>query len=211
MLEIYEDWLSVESADRYDRLHRIGEGAFGEVRLGRCRRTGKEVALKSVHLPVNTESLPKAVFREMESLRQLSSPNVISLLAVFPEETNIILVLEHADTDLGSVISSARQYLDRRFIRQTMLMILNGLRHCHGVGVLHRDVKPSNILITKGGIAKLGDFGLARLYNPKDGRSMSHQVATRWYRAPELLFAARHYTPAVDVWSTGAAAPTLPE
>jgi serine/threonine protein kinase len=96
------------------------------------------VALKSIQLPVNTNSLPKAVFREMESLRQLSNANVISLLDVYPEETNIILVLEHAYSDLGSIISGARHYLDRHFIKQMTCMTINGLKHCHGAGILHR-------------------------------------------------------------------------
>lgn len=140
MYEIYDEWCSVESAERYERLHRIGEGAFGEVRLGRCRRTGHAVALKTVHLPVNAASLPKAVFREIESLRQLSNHNVISLLDLYPEETHIVLVLEYAVTDLGSIINNARHYLDRTFIRNIARMVINGLKHCHGVGILHRGV-----------------------------------------------------------------------
>lgn len=202
--EILTEYCSVETADLYDSLHRIGEGAFGEVRLGRCRRSGRSVALKAVQLPVNTGTLPKAVFREIESLRQLSCLNVISLLDMYPEENCIVLVLEHACTDLGSIIAGSKQYLGRSFIKQMVFMILNGLRHCHGAGIIHRDIKPANILISRDGIAKIGDFGLARLYDASSSQSMSHQVSTRWYRAPELLFASRHYSSAVDVWSTGA-------
>jgi serine/threonine protein kinase len=205
--EIYTgvaSWGSVDTAGRYERLHRIGEGAFGEVRLGRCRRTGRDVALKAVQVPVHSGGLPKAVFREMEALRQLSSPNVIALIEIYPQETNIVLVLEHAYTDLGSIICTSNEYLDSQFVKQMAFMIINGLSHCHGAGIIHRDIKPSNVLITSDGVAKLGDFGLARVYDSEDGRSMSHQVSTRWYRAPELLFASRHYGPSMDVWSVGA-------
>ena len=203
MEEIHYEWCSVDVAKKYVRLHRIGEGAFGEVRLGKCRQSGQNVALKALQLPANTTCLPKAVFREMESLKQLSCDNIINLLDTYPEGTNLVLVLEYAHADLGSIILHSKEYFDSLFIEQITYMILNGLKHCHGVGILHRDIKPSNVLLTEEGVAKIADFGLARLHDPDDTRSLSHQVSTRWYRAPELLYASRHYGPAVDIWSAG--------
>ncbi len=175
-MELFQDYFSPHTADRYVVHGRIGEGAFGDVKLGRCRRTGRFVAMKYLRIPVNAEGIPKAIFREIESLRQLNSPYVISLVDMFPQETNIVLVLEHAVTDLGALISKAKDHFDKCFIKKVCHMLLLGLNSCHSAGIIHRDIKPSNILITKGGMVKLGDFGLARIYDSSSKDSMSHQV-----------------------------------
>jgi cell cycle related kinase len=216
---VYSDDYSIDRNVRYIKLHKIGEGAFGEVKLGRSRCTGAFVALKSIkgvsgdrsHFFSNetgTHSsalLPKASFRELEALRQLpKSPYVVKLLDIYPDETKIVLVLEYAITDLSVLISKAMRRFDLAFVKHVAIGILCGLNHIHHHGLIHRDIKPSNILFSCDGVPKIGDFGLCRIYDKANPASMSHQVATRWYRAPELLFASRHYGPEVDVWSAGA-------
>lgn len=194
-----------EKSERYQVLERIGEGAFGEVRLGIDLLDGKRVALKFVRILARgqTNGIPKAVFREIESLRQLSSPHVCKLYDVFPNESSLVLVLEYLSSDLAEVIANAKSIFSRPVLKCYSLMIIEALNFCHSKNIVHRDIKPSNILLSVSGSLKLGDFGLARVLDKNYG-SLSHQVATRWYRAPELLYASTNYDFGVDVWAAGA-------
>lgn len=194
----------LSESNRYESLERIGEGSFGEVRAGVDKHRGCKVAIKTVR-NTSRDGIPKAIFREMETLRQLcDSRYVVELLDVFVDENNIVLVLEYLCSDLGEVITQAKEALPRAVVKGFLKQTLHALSFCHERCVIHRDIKPSNILLTADGTVKLGDFGLARVLPPGFTGSLSHQVATRWYRAPELLFAARHYDASVDVWSLGA-------
>ena len=190
---------------RYETLTRLGQGAFGEVRLGLDKMTGQQVAMKIVRVSSKAKSLPKAIFREIQALKQLAScPLIVQLLNVFPDETNLCIVFEYVASDLSIVISEAKTFLPRGHVKALAHMLLEAVAFCHEHKIIHRDIKPSNVLLTDTGKIKLADFGLARIYDTRPGAgSLSHQVATRWYRAPELLYASRSYTPAVDVWGVG--------
>jgi cyclin-dependent kinase 7 len=147
-------------------------------------------------------------------LRQLKK---LQLLDVFSSKSNLNLVLEFLDTDLEAVIKDRSLIFQASDIKSWMLMTMRGLEFCHRNWVLHRvgspeqicvsltsaqDMKPNNLLIAPDGRLKIADFGLAREFgDPKV--PMSHQVVTRWYRAPELLFAAQSYHAGVDVWAAG--------
>ena len=84
-----------------------------------------------------------------------------------------------------------------------MQQLLRGLDHCHSCGVLHRDIKGSNLLIDNNGILKIADFGLASIFDPHQNQPLTSRVVTLWYRPPELLLGATYYGTAVDLWSTG--------
>ena len=148
--------------------------------------------------------IPKAIFREIQSLEILKHENIITLYEIFPQETHLILVFEYMSTDLQQEINQTTHFMNPNKIQFYSYQILKGLSYCHANHILHRDLKPSNILISQTGLVKIADFGLARVYDQNSRESMSHQVATRWYRPPELLFASRNYTEAVDIWSAGA-------
>lgn len=196
--------------DRYvNQAKRIGQGSFGEIRLGVDTHTGLPVAMKIVK-NMGGSSIPKAMFREMEALKQLSDCRYIcQLLDVFVEESSIVLVQEYLCSDLQEVITNATVPPERSVVKGYLKMTLEALAFCHERNVIHRDIKPANILLAHDGTVKLGDFGLARVLPQGFEGSLSHQVATRWYRAPELLFASRHYDSAADIWSLGAVAAEL--
>jgi serine/threonine protein kinase len=205
-----EVYLSTDKSRRYKRLSRIGQGTYGDVCKGIDVYTGKNVALKFVRiLARDTHSIPKAVFREVESLRHLQSPFICQLHDMYPDEASLVLVLEYLPYNLQEIISHTKDYFPRAHFKAYFKMLLEAIAHCHEQHIIHRDVKPSNILISSSGILKLGDFGLARLLpSPdknltKDAMPLSHQVATRWYRPPELLFGSQDYSFSVDVWSVG--------
>ena len=197
-----------ESGKRYEittkNAKKVGEGTFGEVRAAWDNQVGKQVALKKIRIASRDKCIPKAVFREMEALKQLSECLYIcQLLDSYAEGSDVVLVLEYLPSDLAAVITKAKTHFERRVVKGFLKMILEGIDFCHSRGIIHRDIKPGNILLTAQGTVRLGDFGLARAL-PKDfAGSLSHQVATRWYRAPELLFASRRYNTAVDIWSIG--------
>jgi cyclin-dependent kinase 7 len=164
------------------------------------------VAIKKIK--VNTEyrdGLSMDAIREVKFLQELSHPNIIALHSVFSSKNqNLNLVLEYLP--LGDLEMLIRDTDGVRYssadIKAWMGMLGRGVWFCHENFVLHRDIKPNNLLIAADGEVKLADFGLARSFSDPY-RVMTHQVITRWYRPPELLYGAKHYSGAVDIWSVG--------
>lgn len=191
--------------ERYLVLGRIGEGAHGVVFKAKDRETGETVALKKVPLPRPEDGVPPPALREIKALREIGdSPHVVRLHAAFAHGSAVVLAFEFVAGDLGGLLRAAPAPLPPPRVRALLAMTLRGLGHCHRLRILHRDLKPANLLIDGAGRLKLADFGLARvLAPPPRGRPYSHQVATRWYRAPELLYGARHYDEGVDLWAVG--------
>jgi cyclin-dependent kinase 7 len=143
--------------------------------------------------------------REVRFLQELAHPNIISLIAVFStKDQNLNLVLEYLPLgDLEMLIKDQNNvHYTLADIKAWMGMLCRGVWFCHANYVLHRDIKPNNLLIAANGVMKLADFGLARSFADPYER-MTHQVITRWYRPPELFYKARHYSGGVDVWSVG--------
>ncbi|XP_046855952.1 cyclin-dependent kinase 7-like isoform X2 [Xenia sp. Carnegie-2017] len=124
------------------------------------------------------------------------------LLDVFGHKSNVSLVFDFMETDLEVIIKDTSIMLTPAHIKSFILMTLHGLEYLHMNWILHRDLKPNNLLIDKHGILKIGDFGLAKYYG-SPSRIYTHQVVTRWYRSPELLFGARIYGTGVDIWAVG--------
>ena len=114
-----------------------------------------------------------------------------------------VMVFEFMVSDLSEVIKDADNPLTAPEVKSYMLMLLRGVAYMHKRQVMHRDLKPANLLISADGRLKIADFGLSRICVPGDSRQYSHQVATRWYRAPELLYGARDYNEGVDLWAVG--------
>lgn len=125
-----------------------------------------------------------------------------NLIDVYAGPNNVNMVIEYCITDLEEVIRDRSILLTPNEVKCCLKMILEGIAACHDKYVLHRDLKPSNILVGSDGQLKIADFGLARLHASPKAR-LTHQVITRWYRPPELLYAARSYGPSADMWSVG--------
>ncbi|KAG9047523.1 TFIIH complex serine/threonine-protein kinase subunit kin28 [Tulasnella sp. UAMH 9824] len=183
---------------------KVGEGTYAVVYRGRHAVTGRPVAIKKIKIGQFKDGLDMSAIREVKYLRELQHPNVIELVDVFSAKTNLNLVLEFLDSDLEVVIKDRSHVFLPADIKSWMAMTLRGLEFCHRNWILHRDLKPNNLLIASDGQLKIADFGLARDFaDPNPGFKMTWQVITRWYRPPELLFGCRHYSTAVDMWSVG--------
>ncbi|VDD82103.1 unnamed protein product [Mesocestoides corti] len=190
--------------DGYAILSRIGEGAHGVVLKGRHKETGKLVALKKVPLRKLDEGFPHVALREIKALQLTSQhPNIVHLYEVFPHGMGFTLVFEYMETDLSEVLRNTDSPMCEGIIKSYLIMLLQGVSFLHANSIMHRDLKPANLLIDNNGILKIGDFGLARLFSKDEKKLYSHQVATRWYRAPELLYGARMYSESVDLWAIG--------
>ncbi|KAA0193230.1 CMGC/CDK protein kinase [Fasciolopsis buskii] len=191
--------------EQYDILGRIGEGAHGIVLKAKHVESGELVALKKVPLRKLVDGIPNTALREIKALQFIeSSPYVVRLREVFPHGTGFVLVFDYMLTDLSEVIRNSDCPLTESHIKSYMIMLLSGVEVMHENGIMHRDLKPANLLISSTGLLKIADFGLARVFHePTSKRLYSHQVATRWYRAPELLYGARIYTKSVDLWAVG--------
>lgn len=136
-------------------------------------------------------------------LRELNHPNVVRLLDVIHNDKNLYLVFEYLNQDLKKLLDNHDAAgLDDSLVKSYLWQLLQGIAHCHTQRVLHRDLKPQNLLIDEEGNIKLADFGLARSISLPI-RSYTHEVVTLWYRAPEILLGSSVYGPAVDIWAIG--------
>ncbi|XP_069785359.1 cyclin-dependent kinase 20 isoform X2 [Narcine bancroftii] len=190
--------------ERYSVLGRVGEGAHGIVFKGRHVETGETVALKKVALRKLEDGIPNQALREIKAVQEIEDNQyVVKLKDVFPHGTGFVLVFEYMFSDLSEVIRHSDRPLTESQVKGYMMMLLKGVAFCHENSIMHRDLKPANLLISSTGHLKIADFGLARVFSNEGGRLYSHQVATRWYRAPELLYGARKYDEGVDIWAVG--------
>ncbi|KAL8928667.1 MAG: hypothetical protein Q9172_000805 [Xanthocarpia lactea] len=200
--------LNEETKEKYIKDKKLGEGTYAIVYLGHLKADPKRlVAIKKIK--VNTaewrDGLTMDAIREVKYLQELSHPNIIALHSVFSSKNqNLNLVLEYLP--LGDLEMLIKDVDGIRYgtaeVKAWMGMLGRAVWFCHENFILHRDIKPNNLLIAADGEVKLADFGLARSF-ADPYRIMTHQVITRWYRPPELLLGARHYAGTVDVWSMG--------
>ncbi|XP_032323746.1 mitogen-activated protein kinase 15 isoform X1 [Camelus ferus] len=196
-------------AQRYLLKRRLGKGAYGIVWKAVDRRTGEVVAIKKIFDAFRDKTDAQRTFREIMLLQEFGNhPNIIRLLDVIQAENDrdIYLVFEYMDTDLHAVICKGTVLKDthKRYI---FYQLLRATKFIHSGCVIHRDQKPSNVLLDASCSVKLCDFGLARslssLPEGPEGQALTEYVATRWYRAPEVLLSSSWYTPGVDMWSLG--------
>ncbi|XP_065550079.1 cyclin-dependent kinase 3 isoform X2 [Lathamus discolor] len=161
----------------FQKLEKIGEGTYGVVYKARNKRTGQLVALKKIRLD--------------------------SLLDVIHSQKKLYLVFEYLNQDLKKYMDSSQpRGLPLSLVKNYLFQLLQGVSFCHSHRVIHRDLKPQNLLINEAGVIKLADFGLARAFGVPL-RTYTHEVVTLWYRAPEILLGCKYYSTPVDIWSIG--------
>jgi serine/threonine protein kinase len=200
-----------EVEDKFEIIDSVGQGAYGIVVAARDKTSDKEenlIAIKKIEKAFEHKIFTKRTLRELKILRLLQHENVIGIKTIMLPKSresfeDIYVYNELMETDLASIIKSP-QALSDEHIQFFLYQILRGLKYIHSAGIIHRDLKPRNLLVNSNCDLKICDFGLSRAihYEQKTGE-MTDYVATRWYRAPELLLAAKEYGPEVDMWSVG--------
>lgn len=191
--------------EHYTKLEKVGEGTYGVVYKARDVRTNTIVALKKIRLEAEDEGVPSTAIREISLLKELSEDdNIVKLLDIVHSDAKLYLVFEFLDLDLKKYMDTVgmSEGLGPLMVKKFTWQLIKGLYYCHAHRVLHRDLKPQNLLIDKSGNLKLADFGLARAFGIPL-RTYTHEVVTLWYRAPEVLLGSRHYSTAIDMWSVG--------
>ncbi|KDN34786.1 Cyclin-dependent kinase 1, partial [Rhizoctonia solani AG-8 WAC10335] len=193
--------------ENYAKMEKVGEGTYGVVYKARDINTGRIVALKKIRLEAEDEGVPSTAIREISLLKELKDDNVVALFDIVHADSKLYLVFEFLDMDLKKYMETinsknGNRGLDKQIIKKFTYQLLAGLRYCHGRRVLHRDLKPQNLLIDNNENLKLADFGLARAFGIPL-RTYTHEVVTLWYRSPEVLLGSRHYSTAIDIWSVG--------
>ncbi|KAM1339803.1 hypothetical protein ACFX2H_038277 [Malus domestica] len=192
-------------ANTFEKLAKIGQGTYSNVYKARDLISGKIVALKKVRFDNLEPESVKFMAREINVLRKLDHPNVIKLegLVTSRMSCSLYLVFEYMEHDLSGLAATSGVKFTEPQVKCYMKQLLSGLEHCHNHGVLHRDIKGSNLLVDDEGILKIADFGLATFFDPEKRQSMTSRVVTLWYRPPELLLGATFYGVGVDLWSAG--------
>ncbi|XP_005987945.1 cyclin-dependent kinase-like 1 [Latimeria chalumnae] len=188
--------------EKFEKLGKIGEGSYGVVFKCRNKETGQIVAIKKFVESEDDPVIRKIALREIRMLKQLKHMNLVNLLEVFRRKRKLHLVFEYCDHTVLNELDRYPRGVPEQQVKSIMWQTLQAVNFCHKHNCIHRDVKPENILITKHGIIKLCDFGFATTFIGPDAYYTDY-VATRWYRAPELLVGDTQYGPPVDVWAIG--------
>lgn len=192
-----------EVPSKYQNLAHIGTGAFGDVCSAFDTEFNTKVALKKLSRPFQSGTHAKRAYREIKLLKMIDHENVICLLDVFTSNLSyddledIYLVTQLMESDLSEVVRT--QKLTDEHVQFLIYQILRGLKYLHSAGIVHRDLKLSNIAVNEDCDLRILDFGLARTMD----KEMTGYVTTRWYRAPEIILSWMKYDSKVDMWSVG--------
>ncbi|KNE55973.1 CMGC/CDK/CRK7 protein kinase [Allomyces macrogynus ATCC 38327] len=230
--------------DYYETLAQVGEGTYGKVFRARHPKTGQLVALKRIRIEKDRDGFPITAVREMQLLQQVKHPNIIALndvaletvagtgagiesptampaaaaAAVGQPQTYVYMVFEYMQHDLAGILQHPHVRFRAEHIKSLVQQLMQALAFLHAHGIMHRDIKGSNMLLNRHGELKLADFGLARQVlsaapphqaetdTPAHGKpalEMTNRVITLWYRPIELLLGSTRYAPAIDLWSAG--------
>lgn len=179
----------------------VGSGTYGKVFKGLHVYTNNSVALKRIRMEGERDGFPVTAVREVKLLQSLRHLNIVNLVEVMVEKNDCFMVFEYLAHDLTGILNHPTFRLDDAQRKHMSKQLFEGLDYLHGRGVLHRDIKAANILVSKEGILKLADFGLARFYAKRHQLDYTNRVVTIWYRSPELLLGETQYGPACDIWS----------
>jgi len=180
----------------------LGEGTYGKVYKARDVTTGEILALKQMKIEMQEEGVPSTAIREIALLKELDHPNVVKLRDLMCKPNKLVLVFEYLDNDLKKYMKSQSGRLSPALVQDFAFQLVTGIGFCHANRIIHRDIKPQNLLINKKLDLKIADFGLARSISvplPKN----THEVVTVRYRPLEILLGSTLYSVPVDMWSIG--------
>ncbi|KAF3814555.1 hypothetical protein GH733_017713 [Mirounga leonina] len=187
--------------ETYIKLEKLGEGTYATVYKGRSKLTENLVALKEIRLE-HEEGAPCTAIREVSLLKDLKHANIVTLHDIVHTDKSLTLVFEYLDKDLKQYMDDCGNIMSMHNVKLFLYQILRGLAYCHRRKVLHRDLKPQNLLINEKGELKLADFGLARAKSVPT-KTYSNEVVTLWYRPPDVLLGSSEYSTQIDMWGVG--------
>lgn len=201
----------------------VGSGTFGLVFKGFELDTGVAVALKKIKMERETQGFPVTAIREIKILSNLKHVNIVDLREIMTYsvdegdeneasardknfmEGDVFMVFEFVDYDLSGLLKSSGVNITERHMKSFLYQLLKGVDFLHSKRILHRDIKSANLLVTRGNVLKIADWGLARYLHHGDPKTHRYTtpVVTLWYRSPELILGSRHYSTEIDIWSVG--------
>lgn len=187
---------------KFQKIEKIGEGTYGVVYKAKDKKTGKDVALKKIRLESETEGVPSTATREITLLKKLKHNRIVQLFDVVIADSSLYMVFEYLNMDLKKLLDKSKDVFVPPLVKSYMYQMLDAINFCHTNRILHRDLKPQNLLVDSKGNIKLADFGLGRSFNFPI-KAYTHEVVTLWYRAPEILLGTKFYATGVDIWSLG--------
>ncbi|CAD2101921.1 cdc2-related protein kinase 1, putative [Plasmodium vinckei] len=195
------------SIKNYKKLNKISEGTYGTVFRAKNKKTKKIIALKQLKNFSNMrhEGFAITSLREINILLQLEHENILSIKEVIVGKhlSDIYLVMEYIEHELKMLLDNKSPGFTISELKCLLKQLLSGINYLHTNWVMHRDLKPTNLLYSNKGILKICDFGMARKFGHVDNPNLTKNVVTLWYRAPELLLGERCYTNKIDMWSVG--------
>uniref|UniRef100_A0A6Q2ZNW3 cyclin-dependent kinase n=1 Tax=Esox lucius TaxID=8010 RepID=A0A6Q2ZNW3_ESOLU len=187
--------------ETYIKLDKLGEGTYATVFKGRSKLTDNLVALKEIRLE-HEEGAPCTAIREVSLLKDLKHANIVTLHDIIHTDKCLTLVFEYLEKDLKQYMDDCGSIMSVHNVKIFLFQLLRGLAYCHRRKVLHRDLKPQNLLINDKGELKLADFGLARAKSVPT-KTYSNEVVTLWYRPPDVLLGSTEYSTPIDMWGVG--------
>lgn len=186
---------------RYNKLEKLGEGTYGMVFKGKDKNTGKFVAIKEMKLDQEDEGVSSTTLREISILKKMDHPNIVSLVDTFVQGTQLTIVLEYLDMNIRDYMRKPGK-IDPKLVKSYAFQLLAGTYYLHTHRVIHRDIKPDNLLINHDGYLKICDFGLSRFFTIPI-QQYTENIVTLWYRPPEILLHNQIYEISADIWSVG--------